>query len=391
MSDIVSWQHRVDEALQSKRTTGIEAVAGEVGKTGPAAHVDDYSTEAEAEVSTTTQEVRQVNEYIDHTSGTEEDCISQLDELLKGVDFTTSAGPAHKTENLKKEPLDGKSQEPENNQPNTSQKERELERIRNERENEAAREKAAARAKEAIHKLTGSAKPSASGSEENMSGNRTKRQSSEETTTDDGSLIRRCLRSVIPSIAATTGTDILELINLDILNEHLGLNLDLSDSWQRLLVPEAASGNIESFLGECATDWYAWSILKREGHFKLNLWRIIRAFETDENRRNTSREYLIGILEALGEALQKDVEWEIVPDHVPRAVMRMAIAVAKEGPEPPGIDVGDEDFQIDPFLAMIANKSESSLFGTPDTDNPRYWDFWMRRGGFVMHPTVHHW
>lgn len=43
--------------------------------------------------------------------------------------------------------------------------------------------------------------------------------------------------------------------------------------------------------------------------------------------------------------------------------------------------VWGEDFQIDPFLAMIADKSESSLFGTPDTDNPRHWDFWMRRGG----------
>jgi hypothetical protein len=43
------------------------------------------------------------------------------------------------------------------------------------------------------------------------------------------------------------------------------------------------------------------------------------------------------------------VEWEIVSDRVPRAVIRTAIAKAKEGPNPPGIDLRDEDFQIDPF------------------------------------------
>lgn len=165
-------------------------------------------------------------------------------------------------------------------------------------------------------------------------------------------------------------------------NEHLGLNIDLSDAWQRLLRLEATSENIETFLGECATDPYAWSILRREGHFKLKLWGVILAFEQDENRKNKNREYLIHILETLGEILENGVEWEIVSDRVPRAVMRMAIAVAKEGPNPPGIDLGDENFQIDSFWALIADKSESSLFGTPDSDNPRYWDFWMRRGGF---------
>ena len=76
------------------------------------------------------------------------------------------------------------------------------------------------------------------------------------------------------------------------------------------------------------------------------------------------------------------MEWEIVSDHIPRAVIRIAIAIAKEGPNPPGIDLRDKDFQIDLFWALIADKSESSLFGTPDSDNPRYFDFWMRRGGF---------
>ena len=60
----------------------------------------------------------------------------------------------------------------------------------------------------------------------------------------------------------------------------------------------------------------------------------------------------------------------------------MAIAIAKEGPNLPGIDLRDEDFQIDLFWALIADKSESSLFGTLDSDNLRYFDFWMRRGGF---------
>jgi hypothetical protein len=81
-------------------------------------------------------------------------------------------------------------------------------------------------------------------------------------------LIRRCLRSAIPSIAATVGTDILELINLDILNEHLGLNIDLSDAWQRLLGHEAVFENIETFLGECATDPYAMDGLEKRGPFQ---------------------------------------------------------------------------------------------------------------------------
>ena len=224
---------------------------------------------------------------------------------------------------------------------------------------------------------------SSGGSAENSPDDQTKQEGSREAgTTDDNALIRRCLRSAIPSIAATTGTDILELINLDILNEHLGLNIDLSDAWQRLLRFETTSENIETFLGECATDLYAWRILRREGHFKLKLWGVIRAFEQDENRKNKIREYLIHVLETLGEILENGVEWEIVSDRVPRAVMRMAITVAKGDPNPPGMDLGDEDFQIDPFWARIADKSESSLFGTPDSDNPRYWDFWMRRGRF---------
>lgn len=122
-------------------------------------------------------------------------------------------------------------------------------------------------------------------------------------------------------------------------------------------------------MAECAPDPYAWSILRREGPFTLNLWRAIHTFEQDGNRPR-DREYLIGILETLEEVFKGDVKWEIVPDNV-----------AKEGPDPPGYE-GGEDSRIDLFLAIVANKSESSLFGTPDTDNPRYWGFWMRRGGF---------
>ena len=55
--------------------------------------------------------------------------------------------------------------------------------------------------------------------------------------------------------------------------------------------------------------------------------------------------------------------------------------MAKDGPEPPNFEWG-EGSHIDPFLMMVATKSESSLFGTPNSDNPRYWDYWMRRSGF---------
>ena len=92
------------------------------------------------------------------------------------------------------------------------------------------------------------------------------------------------------------------------------------------------------------------------------------------------RKFLLAILDSLSEIFNGDVEWEIVPDNVPRALIRRAIAVAMDGPDPPNYEWG-EDSQIDMFLMMVANKSESSLFGTPDSDNPRYWDYWMRRGG----------
>jgi hypothetical protein len=335
----------------------------------------------------TAENVRQPSEHIDQNSGEEGECIVGLEDLLKGINFDsmTDSGPADQIEDLKNRSPEDKTQVTGYKHTGAGQKARELEEIqkRAERQKEATREKAAARAKEATRRMTSSAKQSASRSEENLSDDQTRQQASQETSTaDKNALIQRCLRSAIPSIAATTGTDILELINLDILNEHLGLNIPLSDAWQRLLAPGALFENIEVYLGECATDPYAWSILKREGHFKLSMWGIIRACEEDENRRGPSRETLIGILETLAEVLGKVMEWEIVPDHVPRAVMRMAIAVARDGPDPPGIDIGHEDFKIDPFLAMIADKSESSLFGTPDTENPRYWDFWMRRGGW---------
>ncbi len=323
----------------------------------------------DVDVFRTAENVRQPSELIDHNYREKGECIVGLEDLLKSIDFDSMAdsGPADQIEDQKNGPPEDKTQVTRYKHTGGDQKARELEEIqkRAERQKEVTREKAAARAKEATRRMTSSAKPSASRLEESLPGEQTRQHASQETSTaDENALIQRCLRSAIPSIAATTGTDILELINLDILNEHLGLNIDLSDAWQRLLTPGALFENIEVFLGECATDPYAWSVVKREGHFKLSLWGIIRAYEEDENRRVPSREILIGILETLAEVLGKVTEWEIVPDHVPRAVMRMAIAVAKDGPDPPGIDIGHEDFRIDPFLATIADKSESSLFGT---------------------------
>jgi hypothetical protein len=109
---------------------------------------------------------------------------------------------------------------------------------------------------------------------------------------------------------------------------------------------------------------------------------VILVFERDENRRSRNHEYLISILEILRGILEDGVQWEIIPDTVPRAVIGMAITVAKEGPDPPGFNGEDEDFRIDPFLALLNGKSESSLFGTPDSDNPKYWNFWLRRDRF---------
>ena len=258
----------------------------------------------------------------------------------------------------------------------TDQEARKLEEIEKyiAQQKRTARAKVAAQAIEAKFQKDECAIPSANASPPNVPDDQPNQQSG----ADD--VIRRCLLSAIPSIIATPGTDILELISLDTLIKLLGLNIDLSDCWERTLMRRNASASIETFLAECAPDPYAWSILRREGPFTLNLWMVIHTFEQDRNRPR-GREYLIGILEALEEVFKGDVKWEIVPDNVAQAVMRRAIAVAKEGPDPPGYEWG-EDSRIDLFLAMVANKSESSLFGTPDTDNPRYWDFWMRRGGF---------
>ncbi|KAH8692531.1 hypothetical protein GQ44DRAFT_780093 [Phaeosphaeriaceae sp. PMI808] len=170
----------------------------------------------------------------------------------------------------------------------------------------------------------------------------------------DNTVIRRCLQSAIPSIAATTGTDILELISIDILNHHLGLNIDLSDSWNRVPKPQSASASIETFLAECAPD------------------PVVQGYEQEEKKTN-NRQCLISILETLRDNFEGDVEWKIVLDKVPRAVMRIAVAIAKDGPSLPTIDWSDEDYSIDPFLLMVAEKLDSSLFGTPDLNNPRYW------------------
>jgi hypothetical protein len=372
---IDSWKHQVEETFQGKPATEKEVVSWEGDGADPATCGYSHPAGARVEASRKAEEVQWSNKHINYSLGEDRECTtgssSILEELFKNFDFdsTTDEEQTSPLEGLKKEPLD-EVQERESKLTNASRKEKELEEFQKciKRHREAAKEKAAARAKEAMLKRVSFARPS-SGSAENSPDDQAKQED----------LIRRCLRSAIPSIAATTGTDILELINLDILNEHLGLNIDLSDAWQRLLGLEATYENIETFLGECATDPHAWSILRREGHFKLKLWGIIRAFEQDENQKNKNREYLIHILETLEEILENGVEWEIVSDCVPRAVMRMAIAVAKEGPNPPGVDLGDENFQIDPFWALIADKSESSLFGTPDSDNPRYWDFWMSR------------
>ena len=390
MGYIDAWKHQVEEVFQSKPATEREVASWEVDEAGPATCGYNYSAGAGAETSRRAEEAQRSNKHINHSLGEDGGCTtgspSLLEELLKDIDFdsTTDAEQMRPLEGLKKGPLEEEAEERECKLTNVDQKEDELEGIqkRIERQREAAREKTAARAKEAMLKMTSFAKLS-SGSAENSPDDRSKQERSQDAgTADDSAIVRRCLRSAIPSIAATTGTDILELINLDILNEHLGLNIDLSDAWQRLLKLEAASENIETFLGECATDPYAWSILRREGHFKLKLWGVIRAFEQNEDRKNKNRKYLIHILETIGEILENGVEWEIVSDRVPRAVIRMAIAIAKEGPNPPGIDLGDEDFQVDPFWALIADKSESSLFGTPDSDNPRYFNFWLRREGF---------
>jgi hypothetical protein len=281
-----------------------------------------------------------------------------LEQLVADIDLeSTNSTPNEvvpQTHELKDEQMVGTEQ--------LECEDKELEKIEKQIIRHAATEKATARSKEL--------------------GSQSKQQASaqEERTDVDHTVIRRCLQSTIPSIAATTGTDILELISLDILNRHLGLNIDLSDSWNRVLKPQSAFASIETFLAECAPDPYAWSVLRREWYFKFNLGRVVQEYEQEEKKAN-NRECLIGILETLRESLEGDVKWEIVPDKVPGAVMRIAIAIAKDGPDPPTIDWSDEDYSIDPFLLMVAEKSDSSLFGTPDSDNPRYWEYWMQRDG----------
>lgn len=188
-------------------------------------------------------------------------------------------------------------------------------------------------------------------------------ESSQQIKADD--VVRRCLLSAVPTIAATTGTDIIEMIGFDIVNQKLQLDLDLSDGWKRLFDPGDAISNIDVFLAYCAPDPHAWDILQSDGAFILKLGWVIMKFVEEENRPR-DRDFLITILETLAGIFKNDPVWDIFPDNIPRVLLTKAIAVAKEGPDPPGFERGEE--------------SEKSLFGTPESDNPKYWGYWLAGG-----------
>ncbi|KAF2260229.1 hypothetical protein CC78DRAFT_571365 [Lojkania enalia] len=354
--DVGAWCQQVEGALQNAEIVTSDgdvieesekgAILGREDKTKPAAHAETHDARPEVDAS----EAKEA-----HGSNLSD----LLEQLVADIDLetvnSTSDEAAPQTHESKDEQL-----------VETEQLEhrdgKELGKIEKHIICQAATEKATARSK------AFSIQPKQQASQQ------------KEKTDVDVAIIRRCLQSAIPSIAATTGTDILELISLDILNHHLGLNIDLSDSWKRVLKPQSAFASIEMFLAECAPDPFAWSVLRREWYFKFSLGSVVQEYEQEEKKTN-NRECLIGILETLRDKLEGDVEWEIVPEKVPRAVMRIAVAIAKDGPNPPYIDWSDESYSIDPFLLMVAEKSDSSLFGTPDSDNPRYWEYWMQRDG----------
>jgi len=129
---------------------------------------------------------------------------------LEDVDLTSREEKQHETKN--NEQLG--SQKIEYSKEIPDEKARELEEIKKQitRQEEAAREKAAARATEAKQRLDRLAKPAADNSAKTVLDGSLKQQEHQqkESADIDISLIQRCLRSVIPSIAATTGTDILE-------------------------------------------------------------------------------------------------------------------------------------------------------------------------------------
>jgi hypothetical protein len=351
--DIEAWSQQVQGALQNAEIVASDgdtieeskkgAILGGGDKTKPAAHAETHDAGPEVDASEAKE-----------THGS--NLSDLLERLVADIDMetnnTASDEVAAQTHESKDEQLAETGQ--------SECKDEELGMIEKQIIRQAATEKSTARSK-------------ASGIQPKLQPPQQK-----EKTDVDVTIIRRCLQSAIPSIAATTGTDILELISLDILSHHLGLNIDLSDSWKRVLKPQSAFTNIEIFLAECAPDPFAWSVLRREWHFKFSLGSVVQEYEQEE-KETSNRECLIGILETLREKFEGDVEWEIVPEKVPRAVMRIAVAIAKDGPNPPYIDWSDESYSIDPFLLMVAEKSDSSLFGTPDSDNPRYWEYWMQR------------
>lgn len=139
-------------------------------------------------------------------------------------------------------------------------------------------------------------------------------------------------------------SDILELIALNTLVKHLELGVNLSDSWERVIMLKTAYSRIEMFLAECAPDPYAWSVLRREGYFALHLLSAVRRPHESEN----DRKFLITVLESLFDIFNGDVEWEVIPDNKHRALVRRAIAVARDGPDPPNYECG-EDSQFDVF------------------------------------------
>ena len=154
MEYIDLWKHQVGEAFQSKPATEREVVSSEVDEVDPAMCGYNYPAEARVEASSKADKVQQSNRHINYSLKEDGEYTTGsllLEELLKDIDFdsTTDAQQTHALEGLKKGPLEEAAQEREYKLTTADQKEKELEGIQQciERQREAAREKAAARAK----------------------------------------------------------------------------------------------------------------------------------------------------------------------------------------------------------------------------------------------------
>ncbi|KAK8118322.1 uncharacterized protein PG998_002948 [Apiospora kogelbergensis] len=142
----------------------------------------------------------------------------------------------------------------------------------------------------------------------------------QQQSTQGACQIQYYFRSIISSVL--DGVHILELIDIDILNQTLGLGVDLSDAWEDLLQSDRAAQNLEIFLDQCAATSGIWRNPHMEVYLESHLRRVVRSYEQAQNPQRVMQPYraenpgrcrgfIISILHNLDRCLEDDVEMKL--------------------------------------------------------------------------------